>query len=412
MVGMSVNSSVPATSAHVVGDSDADLRKKGKYKIKKGDTLYSLAKNFNVSVSDFKKKAGLKGDTLNVDQIISVPSVQIPQGSGLLALSRENHMDYNDFLKLNNIGKNYKPKPGEYFYIAPNNENSTSTPASSPKSKPVSSASPSSPVKPPKAKLTAAQNTTTGTNTGTYTVPKCGYISIGKDDTHNVRCIKEARPPKPLDSKGNVVAEVYRYEPLKNNTGELKDKVIMVNAGHGWKKTDIFDRGTAYDDLNGKTLEEWRKNRDFAEDLINKLRAKGATVIFTAGGDITVCPAKKQYKCDMLISLHCNAVNKKNVNGLQAYYPDGKEVSIDLAKVLGKKLSINEKNIKSDITTRHKRIGILRASSKGKTVPSVLLEMGYMSNAADLANIDSWKVRGVHMEAVANGIVEYYKGKK
>src|SRR3989304_5299544 len=44
-----------------------------KYKVRVGDTLYSVAKKFRVSVDELKKLNGLKDDNLEVDQVIRVP---------------------------------------------------------------------------------------------------------------------------------------------------------------------------------------------------------------------------------------------------------------------------------------------------------------------------------------------------
>jgi LysM repeat protein len=41
-----------------------------KYKVKKGDTLSSVSRNFNISVSEIKKMNRINGDVLKVDQIL------------------------------------------------------------------------------------------------------------------------------------------------------------------------------------------------------------------------------------------------------------------------------------------------------------------------------------------------------
>ncbi|HZH62428.1 MAG TPA: LysM peptidoglycan-binding domain-containing protein [Metabacillus sp.] len=47
------------------------------YTIQKGDTLYSLAKKYGVTVSDLKKKNNMQTDSIQIGQKISVPGQQI-----------------------------------------------------------------------------------------------------------------------------------------------------------------------------------------------------------------------------------------------------------------------------------------------------------------------------------------------
>lgn len=44
------------------------------HKVKAGETLYSIAKSMGVSVEDLKKANGLKGNTLSIGQILTIPS--------------------------------------------------------------------------------------------------------------------------------------------------------------------------------------------------------------------------------------------------------------------------------------------------------------------------------------------------
>ena len=40
------------------------------YKVKKGDTLYSIARKFNISVSKLKQVNNLKNNTISIDQVL------------------------------------------------------------------------------------------------------------------------------------------------------------------------------------------------------------------------------------------------------------------------------------------------------------------------------------------------------
>lgn len=226
-----------------------------------------------------------------------------------------------------------------------------------------------------------------------------------------------AKPPIPIDEKGNVIAEVIKFKP-SNPNGPLKGKTIMVNAGHGWKKSKVFDQGTSAVDVKGKTIPEWYKNRNFADKLIKQLSAQGATVIYTAGAANLVCDAKRNYKADMLISLHCNAApTNKNKNGLEVFYPEGSAIGKKFAQIAEKRLDEHVSFGKqdgpndhcktiSDKTTRFEKIGLLQVNKN--STPSILIEMGYQSNEKDLKNIDWKDFQEKTMGKLVNSVKDYY----
>lgn len=226
-----------------------------------------------------------------------------------------------------------------------------------------------------------------------------------------------AKPPIPVDEKGNVIAEVIKFKP-SNPNGPLKGKTIMVNAGHGWKATKVFDQGTSAVDVKGKTIPEWYKNRNFADRLIKQLSAQGATVIYTSGAAALACDAKRNYKADMLISLHCNAApTNKNKNGLEVFYPEGSAIGKRFAQIAEKRLDEHVSfgkqggandhcKIVSDKTTRFEKIGLLQVNKA--STPSILIEMGYQSNEKDLKNIDWKEFQDKTMGKLVNSVKDYY----
>ncbi len=44
------------------------IKKETTYEVKKGDTLYSISKNFAVSIEELKKRNNLKDDTISLGQ--------------------------------------------------------------------------------------------------------------------------------------------------------------------------------------------------------------------------------------------------------------------------------------------------------------------------------------------------------
>ncbi len=100
------------------------------YTVKKGDTLYSIAKVYGTSVSEIKKLNYLTGDSLVVGQVIRIPEVYTPfdeisvpnyinytvkRGDNLYSIAREYGVDVNTLMQDNalsstvlRIGQNLK----------------------------------------------------------------------------------------------------------------------------------------------------------------------------------------------------------------------------------------------------------------------------------------------------------------
>lgn len=236
-------------------------------------------------------------------------------------------------------------------------------------------------------------------------LPDRGYWSVGKTEDRSVRVL--FGKPVAVVSKGKIVSETIKFEPYQNNTGELRGKTIMVNAGHGMKYQDTsrLDMGKPdAKDENGKQIEEWRKNRDYADILIKNLRQKGATVIFTNGDALNACNEKKKFKCDLFISIHCNAASNRKKSGVEIFYHEGAAKSKDFADKTGVTFGIPKQSVKSDSTTRFGKLGVL-TNIGPKNCPSILLEMGYLTNPTDMRNIDSVADRQKKMDKLTQAIV-------
>lgn len=390
------------------------------YVVKAGDNLTQIAKKYNMTAKEFKAWTGLKTDSIQINQKINLPQAKVPEGKGIYTLANKYNMDFNKFCELNNIPKpynEYSPKKDETFYVC-KDFGKTKLQETFGTDKPKETSTKTTKTTTQTKKTTTTTKTNTN-NTVKYqgklynkcTVPTCGYTeAIG--GTHSVSHPGGSYPSVPVDSNGNIVAEIIKFKPSAK--GKLSGKTIMVNAGHGWgyyNNNPMFDIGTSANDKNGKKLEEWNKNRNYADNLIASLCAKGATVIYTTGKAQQVCDAKKKYSADMLISLHCNASKNTNTEGLQVFYSANKSDGKNLAKCVKDKFqkNINSNTIvKSDGETRHGRIGIIGVHSKGKQIPSILIEMGYMSNTKDILNIDSKTHRQKAMDQVTEAVISYW----
>ncbi len=392
--GFGKNKTSTEQTAPVKPETTAPTSSEVKYKVQSGDTVEVIAKKFNTTQEHIKELAGIWNPRqLQAGQELALPSIKVTSGMTADGICKKYNMTLMQFKALNpHIKSLNKLSIGQTVYV---------------------------PVK-PFEKVNAVQstgNTTISSDIPRLKIPNTGFISVPAGKTHDLT-VSSGQLPLPVQIDGNgkekVVPEVIKYEPAKNNSGKLKDKVIMVNAGHGYPLNPnkwgnyIIDPGKdGAKDINGRKIDEWRKNRDFCNVLVEYLRAEGATVIFTSGRAEVACKSKKKYECDLFVSIHCNTSSRSSAQGLQVYYDekDKKGPGKELANITAEYLGIDEINIKSDITTYHGRLGVLKDIGP-KYAPSICMEMGYMTNETDLKNIDSKDVREKQMGQLTQAIVE------
>lgn len=192
--------------------------------------------------------------------------------------------------------------------------------------------------------------------------------------------------------------------PIQQNNGVLKGKVIVVDPGHGGSNPGAVANNTRESDNN---LAVSLKLRD-------KLVQAGAKVIMTRDTDRTVAPEGSSLgaelearinlaqtnHADIFISVHSNENPDTNVAGAMTFYPNGK--SSALASEVENALVTETKAVNKG--TSGATFYVLRNNS----VPSTLVEMGFVSNGeeATLLNSDSYRTKIA--QGIFNGIVKYF----
>ena len=206
---------------------------------------------------------------------------------------------------------------------------------------------------------------------------------------------------------------LLRYKtPVK-----LGMKTIMVDAGHG---------GTDPGAMNG-THKEKVYTLQIAKRLQTQLEKLGFRVIMTRTGDTypslqdraALC---KKYKPDLYISIHCNSSTNKTPAGIETYraVPVG-GTETKGSKVKTEKQSANEFDANSsrlafemqkamvaatgaaDRGSRHQAIYVIGNA----TCPAVLLEVGYLSNDAELKKIASPEYQNKIVSGILAGLAGY-----
>lgn len=217
----------------------------------------------------------------------------------------------------------------------------------------------------------------------------------------------------------------------------LTVKTIIIDPGHGGKDPGAMHNG----------IVEREVSLDIAKRLANVLRAAGYKVILTRDKDVFVplldrpqVAASK--KGDLFLSIHVNASKKPDKAGFETYILDlnGTREAMNLAAVenegssrtLGemdailKELQLSARVQESRRlagAVQEKAISRLRRGGyktenggirgalfqvlMGSSMPGVLIEVGYCSNAAEAKLLKQGKYRDAIAEGIANGVHHY-----
>lgn len=186
--------------------------------------------------------------------------------------------------------------------------------------------------------------------------------------------------------------------------GVLRGKVIVVDPGHGGSNPGAVGNGTREADNN---LSVGMKLRD-------KLVQAGAKVIITRDSDRTVAQEgsslgeelqarvdmAENNHADMFVSVHTNSNPDSNIVGAMTFYPSGKssKLALEVQNAMVKETKAVDKG------TSSATFYVLRNTS----MPSILVEMGFITNAQEAAQLNDNSYRNSMAQGIYNGIVKYY----
>ncbi|WP_461200836.1 N-acetylmuramoyl-L-alanine amidase [Anoxybacillus sp. TBDG-1] len=192
------------------------------------------------------------------------------------------------------------------------------------------------------------------------------------------------------------------YLKLRNIAGSpVKGRIIVVDAGHGGK-----DPGAVAGGANEKTIV-----LEVAKLLKDKLEKAGATIIMTRETDVyptlqdRVNIAKNNY-AEMFVSIHTNSATNTSAKGAEVYYDSSTNPNGEESKKLAQYIQAEIVRMANMVDRGVKNSGlyVLRNNS----VTSVLVELGFISNAEDRAKLTSAEYQNIYAEAIYQGIVKYY----
>lgn len=176
----------------------------------------------------------------------------------------------------------------------------------------------------------------------------------------------------------------------------LAGKVITIDAGHGGN-----DPGAVANGLQEKEL-----NLNVALRVEKRLKDLGATVIMTRKTDVFLELGQRarianDAKASSFISIHGNAFNA-SANGTETFHhptsTEGRKLATALQTELIEELSTTNRGVKSN------NFAVLRLTN----MPSALVELGFLTNAAEAQRLKTNDFREKSAIAIVNGLETYY----
>lgn len=181
--------------------------------------------------------------------------------------------------------------------------------------------------------------------------------------------------------------------------GSLSGLKLVVDAGHGGK-----DPGAS-----GNSIIEKEVTLDVAQRLRTKLESEGATVLMTRDSDSyptlsdRVNFANNQH-ADSFVSVHVNTSSSSSASGTETYWnslyfgAQSKALAYSIQNQLYQKMATVDRGVKqADFYV-----------IKNTQMPSVLVELAFLSNLSDARKLADPVYRDRATQAIFQGIVDYY----
>lgn len=225
-------------------------------------------------------------------------------------------------------------------------------------------------------------------------MPKIGLkLTLPLDKTNSVNTYMGA------DGKSlKVIAKGIKREayvaPKKVSCG----RKVVLDAGHGGS-----DYGAIRSGINEKDI-----NLDIARRVQAMLSAKGADVEMIRQKDETVSLEDRTIFCankdpDIFVSVHVNSSVKPEISGIETHYYHPE--SLDLARTVHASLVSNIKS--KDRGLFKSKFYVINHTQ----VPAILVEIGFMSNDQERAELVSESRKQQTAKAIADGIWSYLNKK-
>ena len=172
--------------------------------------------------------------------------------------------------------------------------------------------------------------------------------------------------------------------------------LVAIDPGHGGKDPGAIGIGG---------VQEKNIILPISQQVAQLLQQRGVQVKLTRASDFFVsldgrAQIANRAGANLFVSIHANAISlsRPDVNGLETYYyQSGQRLAQTIHRSILRRVNIRDRGV------RRARFFVLRKT----TMPSVLVEVGFLTGNEDSANLRNPNYRRQMAEAIANGILEY-----
>lgn len=202
---------------------------------------------------------------------------------------------------------------------------------------------------------------------------------------------------------GGTAQNLREHHALYSRGSSLAGRVVVLDPGHGAANKGVTSKG----------ITESEVVFDIARRVEGRLVALGVTVFLTRGkdqdpDDVQRSDFANQTGADVTISLHCDALDNAEANGVSAYFYGHDAHGFDsptgtrLADLLLREICA--RTAMRDCRSHPKTWELLRRTK----MPTVRLDLGYLTNAHDAAILVNPDFRDHIAESIAVAIQRLY----
>ncbi|MDB9447488.1 N-acetylmuramoyl-L-alanine amidase [Anabaena sp. CS-542/02] len=208
-----------------------------------------------------------------------------------------------------------------------------------------------------------------------------------------------ALSPLPLPTQGQLPTATSPPQPTRQPTPTPARKtrsVVMIDPGHGGRDPGAIGIGG---------LRESDVVLPISKRVAAILEQNGVQAVLTRDSDYFVSlqgrvDLAERANADLFVSIHANAISmsRPEVNGLETYYHDsGQRLARSIHNSVIQNVTIRDRQV------RRARFYVLRRN----TMPSVLVEVGFVTGAEDAARLRTTAYQNQMADAIARGILQH-----
>jgi N-acetylmuramoyl-L-alanine amidase len=225
-------------------------------------------------------------------------------------------------------------------------------------------------------------------------------VSTGRQSIALTLTQNRSLPPVVFPTDGTVIP-VPPTQPggFPGRITPIGRAMVVIDPGHGGRDPGAVGRGNIY---------EKEIVLDISRQVAAILAQNGVSAALTRNSDEEIdleprIATAERANATVFVSIHANAISldRPDVNGLETYYFDS---GLGLANAIH--ANILRSASVEDRRVRKARFFVLRKTS----MPSVLVETGFVTGATDAANLATAAHRQNMARGIAQGILQYLRG--